>query len=410
MKKSKLAINTLFLYIMQFGGYFFSLIVVPYQTRIISVEHNSQLSVAVGLMLYVQMVIQFGFTVSGVKNVAEMRHDTECLRKIYSSILNVRIVLSLLSFAAIALFSFSVESYRSIIYVIMAYFVAVVFESITPTYLIRGLEDMKTVAVASLMSKVVMLVVVMMFLKEDRQYMMIPVSRLLAAIFSFLYTTFYLHLKYSIRYVGINFKSMWNETCDSLQYFVSRIASSVYRGTNSIALSILSPASMAIYTMPEKLMSIVMAMSSPVADSLLPYMVRKKDYNIIKKLLMMFTMLLMVVGVIVVIFADWIVTFLFGSAYSASANILRIMVPAMVVTPINYIIAFPLLVPMGYAKQSNMANVAAAILHAIILGLLLLTKTMNFYTAAALITFSEVFVTVWRVALVIMHRNEISQE
>ena len=63
--KGVLLQNTVMLYLLTFSNYFLSLVVVPYETRVLGVEVFGVLGAATAIMVYFQLVVDFGFLLSG---------------------------------------------------------------------------------------------------------------------------------------------------------------------------------------------------------------------------------------------------------------------------------------------------------------------------------------------------------
>ena len=73
--KGVLLQNTVMLYLLTFSNYFLSLVVVPYETRVLGVEVFGVLGAATAIMVYFQLVVDFGFLLSGTQEVAKSRDD-----------------------------------------------------------------------------------------------------------------------------------------------------------------------------------------------------------------------------------------------------------------------------------------------------------------------------------------------
>lgn len=69
--KGVLLQNTVMLYLLTFSNYFLSLVVVPYETRVLGVEVFGVLGAATAIMVYFQLVVDFGFLLSGTQEVAK---------------------------------------------------------------------------------------------------------------------------------------------------------------------------------------------------------------------------------------------------------------------------------------------------------------------------------------------------
>lgn len=149
-------------------------------------------------------------------------------------------------------------------------------------------------------------------------------------------------------------------------------ASTFYQALNVIIIGKIygTAPEVGYYTSSDKCLSLVKMGSSPIADSLYPYMLNHKNYRLIKRLLG-FVMPIITVGVIIIgIYAEPICEFVFGDGYAESGAILRLLLPAAWVILPTYVVAFPVMSPMGLAKYANYSNVIGVFIQ--LLGLLLL--------------------------------------
>ena len=155
------------------------------------------------------------------------------------------------------------------------------------------------------------------------------------------------------------------------------------------------------YSSADKILSLSKSVSSPVADSLYPYMMRKKNYRLIKKILLFYTVFMIVMGPIIFINADWICEILFG-------NILRCIMPAIVVIFPTYIICFPVLNSLGLSKYANFSNILGAIIQGIILCIIIISDSVNVYSICISSSFTEVIVFLYR--FIIWKKNKELEE
>ena len=86
----------------------------------------------------------------------------------------------------------------------------------------------------------------------------------------------------------------------SLPFFYSRVATTVYTATNTVVLNIISGtgAVTGYYTGADKLITTAKSGMSPISDSMYPYMVKNRDFKLVKKTLKVL-MPLIVLGCIV---------------------------------------------------------------------------------------------------------------
>ena len=86
-KEGVLAWNTLMLYILTFSTYFLSFVAVMVETRILGNENYGIVGVAMAIMVYFQLFIDFGFLLSATDEVSRNRSPVQsrprqgCLRR-----------------------------------------------------------------------------------------------------------------------------------------------------------------------------------------------------------------------------------------------------------------------------------------------------------------------------------------
>ena len=85
--------NTLYLYILTFSNYFFGFITLPYQTRVLGPEIYGILGFAVAFQAYFNLILDFGFLLSGTRIVSENAKSKTELSKILSGVTISKIIL-----------------------------------------------------------------------------------------------------------------------------------------------------------------------------------------------------------------------------------------------------------------------------------------------------------------------------
>lgn len=409
-QNKKLFENAVALYIMKFAGYLFSLLIVPYQARVLSQEYYGALSLSMGVMLYFTMLIDFGFMVSGVTEISKNRDNPEKLSECLTCVMIIRVVLAIISIIIMMLLVNFIPSYTPWATAFYIYLTAIIFESMLPMFFLRGMEDMKTVAILTLLSKALMTMLIFIFVKSDQDYLLVPLMRVAGAVISFIIACIYINHKYHVKIKKVSWKQIYESYHNAVGYFLTGISFAIYRGGNTIILGLVfPPATVALYSCPEKLMSFGVSLSSPLSDSLLPHIAKTHNYNSAFNIIKLILPFVIIGGTIGMIWAEPIMGLIFGSQYMESANVLRSLIPIIAITPINYILAFPVLVPMGLGKQSNYANVVGIIIYISGNILLFITNKISIVSVALILMITEFSVTSWRVYVLIRHRHFLNQ-
>ena len=99
--KSNVIKNTIMLYGMSIAKIVFPLLTLPYLTRVLSVESYGVVSYVKAVMQYMQLVVDFGFMLSGTKDIVNAKNDHEKLEKEVGDILLARVLLAAAAFVAL---------------------------------------------------------------------------------------------------------------------------------------------------------------------------------------------------------------------------------------------------------------------------------------------------------------------
>ena len=83
----RLVKDTLVLLGVQLTGYVLPLITLPYLTRVLGPANFGLMALGTAMTLYFAVIIDYGFAVTGTRQVAIAQHDPEKISQIYSTIM-----------------------------------------------------------------------------------------------------------------------------------------------------------------------------------------------------------------------------------------------------------------------------------------------------------------------------------
>lgn len=401
--------NTVFLYIMAFSTQLLNLVTIPYLTRVLGPTVYGKIGLAVGYMTYVQLILDFGFLLSATREVAEHKTDKAYLLSLMASVTLIKLALAALAGVGFLLLGLGGFIDVADIGFYLVYLLAYVFNALLPDYFYRGIEDMKTISIRTVAIRSIFAAMVFLFVKSDADYFFVPVSLLAGNVVALGISLAdvrkrcgaFVH-KPSRMAVRTMFKK-------SFPFFISRITATFYQALNVLILGKLYGASpvLGYYTSGDKVISLAKTGSSPIADSLYPYMIRHRDFKLIKKLLIVAMPPITVAVVLIAIYAEPLCVLLFGGEYAAAGTMLRLLLPiAWVILP-SYIIAFPVLSPMGLSKYANMSNVFGMCIQLCGLAVLHFAAALNVFTLCALTSVTEVSVFLFRLVTILLNRNKL---
>lgn len=405
--KKRLAKNTLYLYVLSLSSQAISFLTIPYQTRILSPETFGVIGFVTAIMVVFLLCINYGFLYSATEKIALHADNKRDLRKIYTATTIAKVIICIpLVIVSIGLV-LSIEILRHNAVLFALYFVANVLAGLVPDFLYRGLEQMKTITVRTVLVRLLSAVIIFVFLRTEKDVLVLPVSLIVGNAAALVVCYLYDRRVLSISFMRVSIKEVKEAFAKGLPFFFSRIASTVYQAGNSIVLGFFYPgqAQVGWFSAADKFMTVVKQISSPVADSIYPYMIKKKDFKLAIKVIVFSTPLILATCAVLFIFADSIAAFVFGEEYIAVGDVIRCLIPAMAVIFPTYIICFPILIPLGLSNYANASNIIGMVIQLLLVALLLCFGVLNVYTVCICASISEVAVFVFRLVVMIKHRG-----
>ena len=406
-KKGVLLKNTIMLYILQFSTYLLAFIVVPYETRVLGPTIYGKLGVATAIMVYFQLVIDFGFILSATEDVSRNREDNGYLRGVFTSVTIAKLFLAAGSLIVLMILCRTVSSWREDTLFFSLFFAATAINSMMPDYLYRGLEDMTAITVRTVLIKLFFTCMIFVLLKTPEQLCVIPALNIVGNFAALIGVYLHLNRKYDIRFSKPDMAGVGDAIKRSSKFFYSRIATTAYTAANTIIIDLLTKGGVSVgyYTSADKLITTGKSAMSPISDSLYPYMVKNRDFKLVKKVLLIAEPVIAAFCIVVFIFAKPLCIWFFGADYGPVAPILRVMLPVGVIILPSYILGFPTLTAMGLSKHANLSVIFGSCLHVFNLLVLYFTGHMNEITLGALISVAEAIILIYRIVVIWRHRD-----
>ncbi len=406
-KHGTLLKNTVMLAILQLSTYVLALVAVPYETRVLGPEVYGVLGAATAVMVYFQLVIDFGFLLSATEEVASHREDNGYLRRLLTCVTVSKIGLAAVSCVVLLILCQVIGAWEGRSGLFMLFFLSTVCTSLMPDYMYRGLENMTAITIRTVAIRTFFTVCIFVFLRGPEDLYVIPLLNIIGNGIAMVVAYVDLARRFQIRFGKVQVKEVFENLKRSSIFFLSRIATTAYTALNTIILDMITASGGATgyYTAADKLITTGRNVLSPISDSLYPYMARNRDFKMVKKVLLIALPPITVFCVACFIWAEPLCIFFLGPEYGPAGTVLRAMLPVGIVTLPNYVLGFPTLGAMGLSKYANYSVVFGSVLHVCNLLILFFTGNMNMYTLAILVTVAECAILAFRIVVIVRNRD-----
>lgn len=394
MAANSLARNTGMLYILLVSNYVFGFVSIPFLTRVLGPETYGKIGLAVAVTTYFQLLLDFGFILSATAKVSEQRDDSRRISQLLGAVTEAKLVLASACVVVLGVLFAVSEELRGEWALYCLYLLYAIVNSLIPDFLYRGIEQMQIVTLRTVTIKVIALILMILFIREPGQYVLVPLFCLMGSLASLLAVVAHLYRKTAYRFVFVQMGAAIREVKDSASFFLSRIAGTVYGSLSVIILGALYPGSpqVGFYSAADRAISAGKSFSSPIADSLYPYMIKRKNYRLLVLTAGGGALLLAGISALCAIYATEICVFLFGAEYEATAPILQLLLPLIPISLLTYLFGFPALVPLGLAKWANASVIMGACFQAVALVALAATSLLDVGSLCIVMVMAELVV------------------
>lgn len=391
--EKNLAKNTFFLYVMQISGYVFPLLTFPYLTRILGPANYGVVVFSNAAMSYFQMLLEFGFILSATSEISLHRDDIQKVQKITFSVIWAKMLLSIAGAFVLFFCIAFVEKFKEYSLFFILSYLGIFLTIFLPDFLFRGIERMSILTYRVIAAKFVYTLCIFLFIRKASDFIFVPVSVIVSNLVAVLLTWLEILKKLKLKFVFVGLKDIFAELKKSSVFFLSRIAVSMYQTLNTILLGFRFPSeSLAMYGASNNLISCGRSLLSPISDSIYPYMVKNKNYRLVKKLILILEPLIIAGCVLLYFIAPWFIRVFCGAGYENAVPVFRAMLPLIVISLPTYLFGYPLMGALGILNVANMSVIAGSVFHVAGLAILFLFGKLSFIPVAFLTFGTEIVV------------------
>ena len=374
--KSNVIKNTMMLYGMSIAKIVFPLLTLPYLTRVLSVESYGVVSYVKAVMQYMQLVVDFGFMLSGTKDIVNAKNDHEKLEKEVGNILLARVLLAAAAFVALMGMIAVIPLLRANIGYTLLAFVTVFLSVFLFDYFFRGIEKMQVITLRFVTMRGIATALTFVFVHSDKDILFVPlldaVGSLVAVILVFV------ELKkenIKIHFSGVS--TAWKKLKNSFVYFASNMATTAFGALNTLLIGAFLPATeVAYWSVCMQLIGAVQTMYTPITDGIYPEMIKTKSWKFIKRLLMIFMPIVFAGSAFSIAVAPYALQIVGGEQYVAATSLFRALVPVLIFSFPGIVLGWPTLGALYKVEQVKKTTILSAVVQ--VASLLLLIATGHF--------------------------------
>ena len=374
-------------------SYIIALFLIPYLLYVLGEERYGSYLFIYVISQYLMLVGNYGFKFSATRLISVHRDDRKKVNEIFNATMWARLLLTvpavIVGFVAVY---FLMDSDDVLMYL---FALGMVFGDILiPSWLFQGMEQMKYLTIATVVSKLVFALLIFVFIRSQEQYIYVLLLHSLGYIASGLLSLLLAVKQFGIRLGFTTFTAIKEQIKNGWHIFVSNIGMELYRNSNVVLLGILvGDAAAGIFGAVEKLVKALQTIINALPMAIYPY-VSRKFYNAglsdnitnLKRMLKWAFSLLLPMAVTFALFSP-LISFYLGLPNEIVGGIVWLISPALLFGCLNYIIGIVGLVNLG-ASGKFQTNIWIAGISSVAF-MVLTCGQYSYYAAAAAWTWAE---------------------
>lgn len=385
----KILKNVLYLYGLSIAKIIFPLLTLPYLTRVLSIECYGVVAYVKAVMQYMQITVDFGFMLSGTKDIVCSRDNKEKLEQEIGDILAARIILALIGLIVLLLMIVVLPMLRSVIVYTLLSYVTVFLSVFLFDYYFRGIEKMQVLTIRFVIMRGIATLLTIAFVKSDADILLIPLFDLIGSFFAVGLIIFEIK-KVNIRIKFTGIKKAVDKLKESFIYFASDMATTAFGALNTLLIGAFLPVmEVACWSVSMQLIGAVQTMYAPITGGIYPNMIKTKSFSFIRRLLNFFMPIIFIGSVFSYFIAPYILLFVGGKQYLAAQDVFRWLLPILIFSFPAIVLGWPTLGALNKAKQVTNTTVLSALVQVVSLLMLLAVGSFNMFWIATSRCFTE---------------------
>jgi PST family polysaccharide transporter len=266
-----LANNIVYLGIVKAVEYGVPLAVIPIIISRLGVDYFGVFATALAVNAIVNVVVDFGFTLTATREVSLHRDKIEYLGRVYGEILVFKLIIFSALYAAMALAVSNLPGFSEQIDIYLITVLGSLGVSLTPLYFYMGQEKMQYIAAINVSTKLIYVLGVLIFLRDEGDGLVAPLAFAISSLLGGFFSLVQVAVKYELPLALPSLLSLRKRYDFSKDFAVSRFYSLFYREFNVIALSFYVPSSVVgVYALAEKIIKAIQGVQEVIGNALYP--------------------------------------------------------------------------------------------------------------------------------------------
>lgn len=365
--KNRIFKNGIWLMLMQIFNTVVPLVTVPFVTRALTPSGYGQFSSALNIILYCQVVVEYGFQLSGTRRIAIAR-DSQEIERAYNLILFSRLFLLMVSAVIMGILCLNISTDVVFCRCVVLLFTMVIGTALQSTWFFQGMEDMRSITLVNVAARSISVICVFLTLNQNNALywycLFYAITYLIAGVFHLIVAT----KKYQIRIQPPKFSQILSTLAENKTLFVSCAVSSLFSGFGTTLLTLFSTSYyVGVFSAIHKIPYIMSMFFTPMSQAIYPHVNKlahsspRECFSFVKKVAIPIVGLFTLGAGLIILLREMVTCIGFGKAYVGYADVVIPLLLQMLFGVVNNFLGIQILVALGYEKYYSQSFVVSMI-------------------------------------------------
>lgn len=313
--------NGVWLYLLEFFNAVIPLLTLPYIVRILDTENYGIFSVALNIVVYMQVFVEYGFGMSATRKAAlcQCEKTKYNLNSLFTVIIIIRTILMMVCCVIFAFYAFVYHGDLELCFSVAVLMLSLIGCCFQMNWLFQGLQDMKFISLVNIISRTISVIFIFSFIKSKNDLLLYcfiySISSVLSGLMSFIISV----IKYHMRLVKITFAEIKQEFLDGFFVFTTQLSSKVFGAIGITFLGLFAPyTEVGIFSVIQKIINVMILVWNPVTQVLYPISSEHMSKNFVAgkqfvyKVRRFIMPVFVLMAICVAMFSKFLISILFG--------------------------------------------------------------------------------------------------
>lgn len=356
-ERNRLVSNIFSLSVAQTINYLLPLITFPYLTRVLGAEKFGLLAFATAFIMYFQLLTDYGFNITAVRDISMQRDNKKKLQEIVATVMYTKAALMIIGLAIVTVLVIFIPRFHAEWKIYLLSYGMVVGSVIFPTWLFLGMEKTKYIAFNNIIARGLFTLFIFIAVKENSDYLYVPIINTLSALVASTASLLVASKRLDIGLRPPQFQELIKQLRKGWNVFSSTIAINTAIVSNTFILGLFASNTLVgFYSAGEKIVNIVIIIPSILTQAFFPkicYLYKRSEHEalrLVKKIEKILGLVGIILSLSIFMLAGTITRWMLGTHFEESTNVLRILAWTPLLSAIGTVYGTLFLLAFGYNK------------------------------------------------------------